>query len=212
MFWGFGLMNQVALAMMLSLRPAGTVDIVAVVDRNASRKGKKVGDLLLANQTVRDQVLTQPGTEGSKITTDIPTNVSELVVLDPTDVESIISETKPDVCMLATRAFLKEIEDQLTILIRHRVDVMTIAEEMLFPMECEVPEVAKRLEDEARKSGVRILGTGFNDSGWIILALSGASMVSFWAYSGTRLVLNPPYSITDDQHDQSRRLDNLERS
>lgn len=177
MYWGFGLMNQITLGMMLSVRPLGTCDIVAVADRNAARKGKKVGDILRANPTVRDDILVQP--RGSEtLVTEIPKEIDEMIVQDPADIENIIATCKPDVCMLATRAFIKEIEDQLRICIKHGVDVMTIAEEALFPHECEVPEVVAKLEEEAKAKGVRIVGTGFNDSGWIILALTGGSMVS----------------------------------
>ncbi|KAI9029188.1 hypothetical protein DFJ74DRAFT_478317 [Hyaloraphidium curvatum] len=176
LFYGFGLMNQIALGLLLSLRPAGTCDIVGVVDRNASRKGRPVGEILLENPTVKDIVFRQTA-NGTAVATEVPEHVAKMVVRDPAEAADVIRETKPDVCFLATRAFIKEIEAELELLIEHGVDVMTIAEEALFPLESEVPEMAAALEAKAKEKGVRILGTGFNDSGWCVLAQTGASMM-----------------------------------
>ncbi|KAJ3340837.1 hypothetical protein HDU93_006129 [Gonapodya sp. JEL0774] len=169
-------MNQLALSISVLVKPGNTAEIVAIVDRNASRKGKRVGDILLANDTAAQWF------SGVKALGSLPESVAALQVLDPADIRDVIATTKPDIVMLATRAFVKEIEEQLTICIEYGIDVMCLAEELLFPWECDVPDIAASIEEKAKAKGVRILGsvantTGFNDTGWCIPAQTVAGMM-----------------------------------
>ncbi|KXS14534.1 hypothetical protein M427DRAFT_32995 [Gonapodya prolifera JEL478] len=171
LFWGFGLMNQLALGISVLAKPMASADIVAVIDRNSARKGKRVGYVIAGNETAASWF------GGGQPKGALPESVADLVIGDPADAANVIRQTKPDIIMLATRAFIKEIEGQLSVCIDCGVDVICIAEELLFPWECDVPETAAKLEEKAKAKGVRILGTGFNDTGWCIPAQTVAGMM-----------------------------------
>ena len=77
------------------------------------------------------------------------------------DPEKIILETKPDICILAINSFVKGVMEEISLLARHKVCVITIAEEMAYPYDSE-PELSKELDRLAKENEITILGTGVN--------------------------------------------------
>lgn len=75
--------------------------------------------------------------------------------------EKIILETKPDICILAINSFVKGVMDEISLLAKHKVSVITIAEEMAYPYDSE-PDLSKELDRLAKENEITILGTGVN--------------------------------------------------
>jgi len=75
--------------------------------------------------------------------------------------EKMILETKPDICILAINSFVKGVMEEISILAKHKVCVITIAEEMAYPYDSE-PDLSKELDRLAKKNEITILGTGVN--------------------------------------------------
>lgn len=81
----------------------------------------------------------------------------------------IISETKPVVCILATRSFLKDLAKPMRILAENRVNVITIGEEAFYSWNTE-PQLTQELDALFRQNAVTLTGTGYQDAYWLYLA------------------------------------------
>jgi len=94
------------------------------------------------------------------------------------DIELAIEETEPDIAVIATNSFVKEILPKIKIVAKHHVDMITIAEEMAYPFYSH-PEESEIINSIALKNGVSILGTGINPGfvlDLLIVTLSGACL------------------------------------
>jgi hypothetical protein len=77
------------------------------------------------------------------------------------DIGQTIKASKPDVAVLCTRSSLKGVLPELLEVVKHRVPVVTTTEEAAYPRIAN-RELAKRIDDAARKAKVAVLGTGVN--------------------------------------------------
>ena len=80
-----------------------------------------------------------------------------------------LKATRPDVAVLCTGSSLKQVMPQFEEILKHRVPIVTTAEEAAYP----VPRnrrLARRLDESARKARVAVLGTGVNP-GFVMDAL-----------------------------------------
>lgn len=80
-----------------------------------------------------------------------------------------------DVLILATASFTKDVSEQISLAVKHGLNVITIAEEMAYPW-VQSPALAEQLAQLAKARGVTVLGTGINpgfvlDS--LVIALTG---------------------------------------
>ncbi|WP_448376227.1 2,4-diaminopentanoate dehydrogenase [Fervidobacterium sp.] len=121
--------------------------LVGVIDKNPEFIGKDVGELLgVGNYGVR--------------------------VRDSIDV---IEETNPDLVVIATSSFVKDVLPQIEYAVKNHANVITIAEEMAFPFDSH-PEESLYMDSLAKRYGVTILGTGVNPGfvlDTLIIALTG---------------------------------------
>jgi len=121
--------------------------LVGVIDKNPEFIGKDVGELLgLGNYGIR--------------------------VRDSIDV---IEETNPDLVVIATSSFVKDVLPQIEYAVKNHANVITIAEEMAFPFDSH-PEESFYMDSLAKRYGVTILGTGVNPGfvlDTLIIALTG---------------------------------------
>lgn len=81
------------------------------------------------------------------------------------DADAMIGELKPDVCIIATRSTVAELEDILTICAKHGVNAITTCEEALYPWNSS-PELTKKLDELAKKGGCTLTGVGYCDLYW----------------------------------------------
>ncbi|MFC1665323.1 2,4-diaminopentanoate dehydrogenase [Pseudomonadota bacterium] len=77
------------------------------------------------------------------------------------DLEKLIKETRPEIAIQATCSTAADAMTEISTLLRHGVNVISIAEEMAYPRH-RSPAIAKELHRQALKHGVSVLGTGVN--------------------------------------------------
>ncbi len=131
--WGLGAMGSGMAEMLLKKKG---VDIVGAVGRGA-KLGKSMYDFL-------------PNVERG----DRP----DVIIGTP---EDVITEKAADVVLCCTDSFTKNAFDRLKFVLEKKINVVSSAEEMSYPM-AQSPELAKQLDEIAKANGVSILGTGIN--------------------------------------------------
>jgi 4-hydroxy-tetrahydrodipicolinate reductase len=77
------------------------------------------------------------------------------------DVASCLKRTKPDAVVLCTSSSLQQVQRQLNTILKARVPVVSTTEELAYPWTTQ-PRLARRIDAQARKARVAVLGTGVN--------------------------------------------------
>ena len=75
--------------------------------------------------------------------------------------EDVIKPGTADIVVVCTNSFTKEVYDKLVFVMERKINVITSAEQMAYP-QAQEPELAKKLDECAKKNGVTVLGTGIN--------------------------------------------------
>lgn len=117
---------------------------VAAFDRNPKNIGRDISDIT-----------------GMKDKTGI-------IVSDVKDMDKILKEVKPDVCIVATRSTIEEIFEPFSVCAKNGVNVISTCEESLFPWNSS-PKLTKELDEIAKKYGVTLTGGGYPDLYWGVL-------------------------------------------
>lgn len=126
-------------------------ELVAAFDMNPSLLGKDVGDIL--------------GCDAVGVT-----------ISSADDVEKILKQQKPDVCICATRSTIAELEEIFTICAKLGINAISTCEEALYPWNSS-PDITARIDEIAKKGGCTICGSGYPDLFWgtLITTLAGSS-------------------------------------
>ncbi len=132
--WGFGAMGS---TMAKTLLKKQGVEVIGVCDMHPDRVGKKISQVL-----------------------GVPLNGNPDVTISD-NIDQVVLPGKCDICIIATDSFVKHMYEKAIQVMEKGVNVVTIAEEMAYPLAQE-PELAKKLDEVAKKNGVSILGTGIN--------------------------------------------------
>lgn len=82
------------------------------------------------------------------------------------DAEHVLSTTQPDIVLHATQSYLPDVFEQLTLCMRHGANVLTIAEECLYPWHTSAG-LTRQLDELAREHGVTVTGGGHQDGFWV---------------------------------------------
>ncbi|RDY24014.1 NADP-binding protein [Romboutsia maritimum] len=146
--WGFGAMGSGMARMLLNKKG---IDIVCVCDRNKARAGKSMYEVLGVEKLDRPEVIIN------------------------SNPEEVFTEKRIDVALLATDSFTRNAFDKIKFVLEKKINVISTAEEMAYPMAQE-PELAEKLDKIAKENNVSVLGTGINPGfvlDLLILALSG---------------------------------------
>ena len=77
------------------------------------------------------------------------------------ELDTVLEQTRPHVAIQATCSKLTDAIEEISVLLRHGVHVITIAEEMAYPA-AQSPPIAGELNQLAIAHGVSIVGTGIN--------------------------------------------------
>jgi len=123
------------------------MEIVGAIDVAKEKVGKDLGDVLALGRKLKVPVSDDP--------------------------DAVFSKVKANIAIHATTSFLKQAYPQIAKAIEHGVNVVSTCEELAYPME---PEIAKKLDELAKKHGVTVLGTGVNPGfimDTLIIALTG---------------------------------------
>ena len=124
---------------------------VAIIDRNAGRRGKLI-----------EEVWPECGAQGLRIT-------------PPEDAAALLRETKPGICIIATRSTMNDIMEPFENCAKAGVSAITIAEEAVYPYNSS-PEKAAYLDRLAKEAGVVFSASGFTDTYWgsLVTTLAGS--------------------------------------
>jgi 4-hydroxy-tetrahydrodipicolinate reductase len=125
------------------------LELVGVYGRRAQRAGLDVG-----------QVLGQQQTTGIQVTNDLPT---------------LLNQTRPHVAIQATCSRVAQAMDEITTMLRHGVNVISIAEEMAYPAYA-APHAAHTINTLALDNDATVVGAGINPGfvfDLLIIALTG---------------------------------------
>ncbi len=123
------------------------MEIVAAIDTHPAKVGKDIGDIL--------------GLPSSGV----------IVTDDPREGFS----NKPDIALIATSSFLKDVFPNIKYALENNAAVITIAEEMAFPWAAS-EALAAEIDLIAKKQGKAVLGTGINPGfvlDTLIISLTG---------------------------------------
>lgn len=130
--WGFGAMGKGIAENILEKNK--TLKLVGVLDVDPRLIGKDIGTVL-----------------GKK----------EIGIAITFDSEELLNETVPDIVVLSTNSFVKNIFEQVKAIVRKSINLITIAEEMAYPFYTH-PDISNLVDSLAKKHGVTVLGTGIN--------------------------------------------------
>jgi len=114
-----------------------------------------------------------------------------------TDLEAAIRESRPQIAIQATCSTVADALPEITALLRHGVDVISIAEEMAWPATAS-PDRARDLRQLALAHGASVLGTGINPGfvlDLLVIALSGVC-ADIRSITATRVNDLSPYGPT----------------
>ncbi len=145
LLWGLGAMGS---GMARILLEKEGVEIVAAVAQTSAKAGKDLGEVLGVEKRT-----------GVAVTNDIGNALN----------------TKPDVVLLNTASFVKEVFPQIKLILERGSNVITIAEEMAYPWASE-PGLSDEIDRLAKAAGKTVLGTGINPGfilDTLVIALTG---------------------------------------
>lgn len=148
--WGLGAMGS-GMARDLILNKKG-IEIVGAIDSSPKKRGRDLGDIIDLGRSV-----------GVKVT-DNPEQVLK---------------AEADIVLLSTSSFVREVLPLLKMAAESGKNVITLAEQMSAP-QAQNMELAKEIDDFAKKNCVTILGTGINPGfvlDTLVIALTGVCQV-----------------------------------
>lgn len=111
---------------------------------------------------------------------NIGADIGTLIGRDPIGIplekglEEVLDRTQPNIALVTTQSGLSQVADILRACITRKINVITIAEEAVFPWNTE-RELATELDELCKANGVSLYGTGTHDVFWSNLCLSLAS-------------------------------------
>lgn len=133
-----------------------------------------------------------PNVIGKDIGSIMGTNNTGVVVNDVKNVEELIRETKPDICIIMTMSLLSDCKDALLTCAKMGVNAITTCEEAFYPMNSN-PNLTKEIDRLAKENNCTITGSGYQDAFWgnLITTLCGTT------HNITKIVGSSSYNVED---------------
>ena len=115
-----------------------------------------------------------------------------VAVENSADTDRRMGELKPDVCIIATRSTVAELEDIFTICAKHGVNAITTCEEALYPWNSS-PARTRKLDELAKQGNCTLTGVGYCDLVWgtMVTNLAGSS------FKITKILGSSWYNVED---------------
>lgn len=116
-----------------------------------------------------------PNLIGKDISQVMGGEIRNVVIDDGKDLDARLKELKPDVCIIATRSTVAELEEEFRICAENGVNAITTAEEALYPWNSS-PDVTEKLDKLAKENNCTLTGSGYPDMYWgtLIVTLAGS--------------------------------------
>ncbi len=147
--YGVGAMNSIATRFMLEKG----VEIVGAISRSPTKVGKDLGEV-----------------SGLGIKTGV-------TVAD--DANRVLHTRSADIALIAVASYMDDVFDHLRLCAENGVNVLTIAEEALYPW-ISSPMQAAQLDKIAKENLITITGTGHQDVYWV-------NLISLWMGTAHRI-------------------------
>lgn len=99
-----------------------------------------------------------------------------VIVQDSKEAGAILNETKPDACIITTASLMRDLERPFLDCAESGVNAITLCEEAFYPWNS-ARRTTEMLDQLARKHGVTLCGSGYQDVFWgnLITAIAGAT-------------------------------------
>jgi 2,4-diaminopentanoate dehydrogenase len=91
--------------------------------------------------------------------------IGPLGVVIQDDADAVLASSRPDVALVCVATGMADVVEHLERCVRHKVNVITSAEEALFPWRTQM-ELTVRLDALAKEHEVSVLGSGYTDCYW----------------------------------------------
>lgn len=106
--------------------------------------------------------------------------------------DEILGALKPDVCIIATRSTVIELEEIFTICAKHGINAITTCEEALYPWNSS-PALTHKLDELAKQGNCTLTGVGYCDLVWgtMVTNLAGSS------FKITKILGSSWYNVED---------------
>ena len=113
---------------------------------------------------------------GKDISIILGGNATGVLVSSIADAEKMLSEAKPDVCLITTMSLLNDVYPALELCAKLGINAITICEEAFFSINSN-PISTKAIDAIATETGATILGTGYQDVYWghLISTIAGST-------------------------------------
>jgi 4-hydroxy-tetrahydrodipicolinate reductase len=128
------------------------IELVGVIDRNASRVGKDAGEISALKKFL-----------------GIP-------IRHPDEAEQVFQEANANVCIICTRSEMADLYSPLEMAAKHGVNAITTGEEAFYPWTTS-PDLTQKLDTLAKEHNCTLTGCGFQDvfCGHLVTAVAGAT-------------------------------------
>ena len=133
-----------------------------------------------------------PAVIGKDIGTIMECEDKGVVVTNVADARALLTELKPDACIVTTLSLLGDLEEALTICAELGINAITTCEEAFFSWNSN-PTLTKKLDELAKQNNCTITGSGYQDIFWgqLISSICGATQ------SIKRIVGESWYNVED---------------
>ena len=127
------------------------VEVVGAVDVNPAVIGKDIGEII--------------GCENKNVK-----------VTSFEDAEAMLKEVKPDICVVETMSLIKDLEGPFMLCAKLGINAISTCEEAFFPWNSN-PNLTKKIDELAKKTGCTITGSGYQDIYWgqLITSIAGST-------------------------------------
>ena len=142
-------------------------DIVCAFGRSANTIGRDIGEIAGLRKT-------------------------GVLVQDAKDAVAIMKKTKPDACIVATASLMQDLKRPLTDCAESGVNAITLGEEAFYPWNSS-RRTTQMLDELARRNGVTLCGSGYQDVLWgnLITTIAGAT------HTITKITGKSSYNVED---------------
>ncbi len=126
-------------------------EVVGAVDVNPAVIGKDIGEII--------------GCENKNVK-----------VTSFEDAEAMLKEVKPDICVVETMSLIKDLEGPFMLCAKLGINAISTCEEAFFPWNSN-PNLTKKIDELAKRTGCTITGSGYQDIYWgqLITSIAGST-------------------------------------
>lgn len=113
-------------------------------------------------------------------------------ISDAKNAESILSEVRPDICIITTMSLFSDVYDAYEICAKLGINAISTCEEAFYPMNSN-PTLTKKLDELAKQNNCTLTGAGYQDIYWgnLIATLAGST------HNITKIKGSSSYNVED---------------